>query len=124
MRIKKENINCTLKCNNNFFTTTNSINAKHFWRGYYKCENSTCSSSFIAIIQKVIPNEDIKIDFHVKNECKHDSEEIKIRITGDDRKNLAKDLKNKGTLFVKSENIIFNQENIENFQSSFNIIIT
>ena len=117
MRIKKEKINCTLKCNNNYFTTSRSSNVKHFWRGYYKCTNPTCSSSFVAFIQKIEANKDVNIRVTVENEGKHDAEELKIRITSNERLKLAKDLMIKGTLVVKSENIIFNEENIENIQS-------
>ena len=61
---------------------------------------------------------EVIIDVSIENECNKCKEEtIKIRSTGAGRKDLAKDLMIKGTLNVKSNNIIFNAENQENINS-------
>ena len=125
-RLNKESIKCNLKCNNNYFTTSSS-NSKHFWRGFYKC--ITCKATFVAIIKEVTLHNDVVINLEVNNVSCKEQKEIKIRINSDVRKELAKDLMIKGTLVVKSENIIFNlnrlmylifnQDNLDNIQSIF-----
>ena len=115
-RLNKESIKCNLKCNNNYFTTSSS-NSIHFWRGFYKC--ITCKATFVAIIKEVTLHNDVVINLEVNNVSCKEQKEIKIRINSDVRKELAKDLMIKGTLVVKSENIIFNQDNLDNIQSIF-----
>lgn len=116
LRLRKENISCNLISNNNYFTTAQKIEPKHYWRGYYKCKN--CKSTYIAIINTISMKKEVVIDVSIENECNKCKEEtIKIRSTGAGRKDLAKDLMIKGTLNVKSNNIIFNAENQENINS-------
>ena len=118
LRIRRNKINCSLKCNNNYFTTTISATSKHFWRGNYKCSNENCLGRFVAIIEKIVINKDVVIDFFVHDiPLNHEENEIKFRINGPERENLAKDLFIKGTMAVKAENIIFNEKNSQSFQS-------
>ncbi len=118
LRLRNNNINCSLKCNNNYFTTTNSVTSKHFWRGYYKCSKVDCNGEYVAIIDKIENQKSVVINFFVRiSPINHKEQEIKFRINGKERENLAKELLIKGTMTVKSENLIYNDQNIKCFQS-------
>jgi hypothetical protein len=120
LRVRNENINCNLSCNNNYFTTTKSTTPKHYWRGYYKCSNENCQGKFVAIISKIEYQKVVQIDFFIiESPIIHDENEIKFRTNGEERVNLSKDLLIKGTLTVKSENLLFNEKNIKSFQSIY-----
>ena len=57
------------------------------------------------------------IFFIIESPIIHDENEIKFRTNGEERVNLSKDLLIKGTLTVKSENLLFNEKKIKSFQS-------
>jgi hypothetical protein len=47
---------------------------------------------------------------YIQDSSIHELEPIKIRVCGNQRKDLAKDLQIKGTLNVQSEHIVFNRD--------------
>ncbi len=114
LRLQKEGIKCCLNCNYNYFSTASVKKPLNFWRGTYGCNNPHCKANYVAIIKQLQLNTDVIIEVYTENECHHDhQEDVKIRIDGDYRKNLGKELLIKGTLMVKSENIIFNRDNVD-----------
>ena len=118
LRFKKENLNCNLKSNNNYFTTTKSSSPKHYWRGFYKCTDEICPGKFIATIENKEERKDIEIKVLISHKpIFHIDNEIKFQINGEERINLAKDLIINGTLAIQAENTIFNNKNKENFES-------
>ena len=118
LRLNKEDIKCSLKCNNNYFSTAKSTIPKHFWRGYYKCVR--CKSTYVAIIKNIHVNKDVLIEIYIENKCdKCTDKEVKIRVANKERNELAKDLLIRGTLTIKSENIIFNEENSDSIHSMY-----
>jgi hypothetical protein len=118
LRFKKENLNCNLKSNNNYFSTTKSTTPKHYWRGFYKCTHESCPGKFIATIKNIEERKDVQINVLIAiHPISHIENEIKFQIKGKERINLAKDLIINGTLAVQADNTVFNNENKANFES-------
>jgi hypothetical protein len=123
LRFKKENLNCYLKSNNNYFSTTKSTPPKNYWRGFYKCTHESCPGKFIATIENIEERKDVLINVLIAiNPISHIENEIKFQIKGKERINLAKDLIINGTLAVQAENTVFNNENKGNFESIVKIL--
>jgi hypothetical protein len=113
LRLHKEGINCTLKCNNNSFSTSKLKKPNNLWKGLYICTNEKCRLEYSATIKEIHVNADIEMSIYFQCVCGHERDEMKIRVTGENRKEIAKELMINGTMNVKSDHIIFNRDNID-----------